>query len=137
MTLMPPNFSSVSNSVFNQTLVLALLTTNCAKSEPPRSETPTNLPDRVAAAAHLETTVFGPIWPHDSACFAWLRAEVAAGRLRSADDETAAKAFGNCTDTSELEARKHPLTPQRRATIRARQAMGLPPLPLTSFDSSR
>jgi len=90
--------------------------------------------DSAKAAAHTEKVVFGPIWPHDSACFVWLHAEVAAGHLRSGEDEVAANAFAHCTDTAELEARKHPLTPQRRAMMDARRDMGLPAQPLISFE---
>ena len=82
----------------------------------------------------MESLIFGPIWPNDSACFVWLRAEVAVGHLKSSEGEAAENAFDHCTDTSELEARKHPLTAERRATMDARRAMGLPAQPLISSE---
>ena len=111
----------------------ALLVYACGKPERASRAQAKARFDSTKAAAHIANVVFGPIWPHDSVCYVWAQAEVAAGRMRASDDDDA---FAHCTDTAELEARKHPLTPKRRAMMEARRTMGLSALPRTSYDSN-
>jgi len=94
----------------------------------PKGDRPVAQDERAKLAAHKLNEMVGPIWPHDSACYIWVDAQVAAGRLPN-DDAVSGKAWVHCVDTSELEARKHPPTVERRATMVARRARGLPALP--------
>lgn len=118
-------------SVFLLT-VLALVA--CGKPQQAAYKSTGVQSDSAKLAAHMSREIFGPIWPHDSACFVWLHAEVAAGHLQSSEDEAAANAFAHCTDTAELEARKHRLTAERRATMKARRALGLSAEPSISAE---
>lgn len=105
----------------------------CEKPGQPTGQ-PKNIQDEHAkVAAHKLNEIVGPIWPHDSSCYIWVHAQVVAGRL-SREDEASGDPFAHCVDTSELEARKHPLTAERRATMDARRALGLQAQPLISSE---
>jgi hypothetical protein len=88
---------------------------------------------RAQLAGHQFNQDFGAIWPHDSTCFVYVESEVRAGRIpystssSQPSTDPASDAFGRCVDSLEVLARERPLTPARRATLKARRAMRLPP----------
>jgi hypothetical protein len=121
-------------------LIAALGLPGCGKSESPAQSSPDS--DQANLAAHTLNQTVGPIWPHDSTCFVQVNAQVQAGRLRSdtassSSSDPAGEAFSKCVDSLENEARLRPTTAQRRATLDARQRLGLPAEPRTSRETKR
>ena len=90
---------------------------------------------RAKLAGHALNSDFGPIWPHDSACFVQVEKGRSPGDEQDAQGNDRAEEFSHCVDSLECIARHSPLTAQRRATFRAREAMGLPAEPTLSSET--
>jgi hypothetical protein len=107
-------------------LLILIGSTACPPSDQGQHRLVQDHENPASRAVGMVNGIVGPIWPHDSLCFLLTKHQANAG-----------DSFASCVDSLERLARRSPMTPERRATLAARRADGLPAQPRLSTELDR